>query len=87
MSYAAQADLALDQAFRNRAAAAAAHEGIVQADKWAADNAWTLSAAPGFADSYAYAQLTENPAPGRDDAVITDSQIFAAVLAVLRPAG
>lgn len=85
MSYAAQADLAHDQGFRDRCAAAAATEGITQADKWATDNAWTLSAAPGFAESYQYAQLTENPAPGRDESVITDEQIFAAVSAIVRP--
>lgn len=85
MSYAAQGDLAQDQEFRNRCAAAAATQGIVQADKWAADNAWRLSAAPDFADAYTYAQLMDNPAPGRDAAVITDPAILAAVVSVLRP--
>lgn len=80
MSYAGQAALAQDQHFRDRVAACAATQGIQQADKWAADNSWLLSAAPGFADAYSYAQEVGVIArPGQDPGVIPDQDILAAV--------
>lgn len=82
MSYAGQAALAQDQDFRDRLAACAATQGIQQADKWAADNSWLLSATPGFADSYSYAlEVGEIRRPGLDPGVITDTEILAAVQA------
>lgn len=86
MSYAGQAALAQDQDFRDRLAACAATQGIQQADRWAADNSWLLSATPGFADAYTYAVDVGTPAPGSNAAVIPDLDILAAVQARSRPA-
>lgn len=84
MSYSGQADLAQDKDFRDRLAACAATQGIQQADKWAADNSWLMSAAPGFADSYSYAlEVGVITRPGRDVAVIPDQEILAAVQAAI----
>jgi hypothetical protein len=44
-----------------------------------------MAAQPGFGDAYAYALANGNPAPGKDDTVITDEQILSAVQSILIP--
>jgi hypothetical protein len=83
MSYSTLAQLAKDAAFLERVTACAATQGIRQADKWAEDNRWAMAAQPGFDEAYAYAVSFENPAPGKDVAVITDAQILSAVQTLL----
>jgi hypothetical protein len=85
MSYSSQAQLANDYAFQERIAACAAVEvpKTHQPRQWATDHAWWIAASPGFADAYEYALNTEVPNPGGDPAVITDSQILAAVQALI----
>jgi len=84
MSYASQAQLANDAAFRNRVSACAAVEipHTHQPVQWTNDHIWWVSAAPGFADAYEYAVNTGVVNPGGDPAVITDSQILSAVQAI-----
>lgn len=84
MSYSTLYALAKDPDFIERVTACAALEGITQADKWADDNRWLMAAQPGFDDAYAYAVAFNNPAPGKDAAVITDGQILSAVQLLLR---
>jgi hypothetical protein len=84
VSYSTLAHLAKDADFLERVTACVATQGIQQADKWADDNRWTMAAQPGFDEAYAYAVSFENPAPGKDLAVITDEQILAAVQSLLR---
>ena len=81
MSYSSQALLANDADFLQRISASAAVEvpHSHQPQRWANDNIWWISAAPGFADSYEYALNTNVERPGNDPAVITDAQILAAV--------
>ena len=51
---------------------------------WAQQQPWALSAQPGWDAAYASAIAAKNPAPGADEAVISDGMILAAVQA-LRP--
>ena len=85
MAYSDQALLSVDIDFTNRIAACAAVE-IELADKhpmtWASENSWTIAAAPGFADKYAYALQIGTPRPGNDQAVISDAEILSAVQAL-----
>lgn len=85
MAYYDQALLSNDTDFRDRIAAAAATEGITEELHplaWAAENQWTLAAAPGFADAYASAIAGGVPDPGRDPAVISDAMILSALQAL-----
>lgn len=84
MSYSGQAALAQDRDFRDRLAACASTLGIQQADRWALDNSWILSASPGFADAYTYAVAVKTPEPGKLESVISDASILAAVHALTR---
>lgn len=76
--------LAADSDFNNRIAACAQTEGLVteSAPQWASDHAWQLAASPGFGDAYASAIVAGIPNPGRDQSVISDAQILAAVQAL-----
>ena len=83
MSYNDVARMAKDGHLRERIAACASTEGITDPHptKWADDNQWYLAGSPGWADAYAYAALSGNEAPGRDEAVVTDGMILSAVQA------
>lgn len=79
-------DLALltqDQDFRLRCIASATLEKAYQPEQWVWANIWDLAGSPGFADAYASALLGEVEFPGRDQAVISDGQVVAAVQALL----
>lgn len=84
MAFSDQAALSNDGDFINRVSACAAVEvpKTHQPTQWARDHIWWIAAAPGFADSYAYALQTNVPSPGKDPAVISDNQITAAVQAL-----
>lgn len=81
MSYTDVAAMARDGDLRDRLAACAATEGMVDPHPtaWADKNQWTLAASPGWASAYAYAVNTEVERPGLDTSVITDGQILSAV--------
>lgn len=85
MAYSDLANLAADQDFRTRNAACAATLGLTGEHPltWAERNAWTLAAAPGFADAYASALVGNVERPGLDPSVISDEQILAAVAPLL----
>jgi len=85
MTYAAQAVLAQNPDFLVRVAACAATEGIPNPYGWAYENAWTLSAQPGWAA--AWASAIDNPAIPTatiptSPAVISDGMILGGVQAV-----
>lgn len=81
MSYNTTADLAYDMSLQRRVIACAALEGITDPVQWAVNHAWPLAAQPGWGEAYAYAKAgeTPNPDPGKDEGVITDGMILAAV--------
>lgn len=79
MSYNTAADLAYDMSLQRRVIACVALEGGADPVQWASKKAWPLAAQPGWADAYASAIATETPDPGKDEAVITDAMILAAV--------
>ncbi|MFD5599913.1 hypothetical protein ACFWHR_07625 [Leucobacter sp. NPDC058333] len=82
MSYWTQAKLASDHSLTLRVHACALNEGIPDPSFWAQQQAWNLSAQPGWDDAYEYALTTDNPDPGADETVITDGMILAAVQAL-----
>ena len=47
---------------------------------------WAVVGKESIADAYAYAVATNVPNPGRDEAVVTDAAILAAVDAIVNPA-
>jgi hypothetical protein len=79
--------LTQDQDFRMRCVACASTEGIPGPEPWVWEPLWELCSAPGFADAYASALAADPPVefPGRDQSVIGDSQILAAVQAEASP--
>lgn len=87
MAYYDISRLRVDSEFLDRVAACYSTEAVpdsagvypVDPALWATQNAWVMSAAPGFGDAYAYAINAGNPHPGSDPAVITDAQILSAV--------
>lgn len=86
MAYWDQSLLSTDQDFMARIASCAAVEvplNGAQPMAWASDNQWTIAAAPGFADKYAYAIATAVPNPGREPSVISDADILSAVQALV----
>jgi hypothetical protein len=87
MAYWDVATLSADQDFAQRCMAAYATETLGDAAAadpaaWWAAHAWDMAAAPGFGDAYASALASDTPHPGRDEAVIPDSAILAAVQAL-----
>lgn len=54
-----------------------------QAEALASLHMWRICAQSSVSDAYAYAVNTEVPNPGRDEAVITDAVLLAAVQTVL----
>ena len=88
MSYNHIADAAQDSDLRRRVAACFAQQttGTEQPEALASVHMWRIAADDDIADAYAYAVATDVPNPGRDEAVVTDAAILAAVTAVLAPA-
>lgn len=82
MSYYAQSRLAKDETLFDRVAACAASEQIPNPQGWAWSLVWQFSAQPGWADAYSYAIATGVENPGREESVISDGQILAAVQAL-----
>ena len=79
MSYRTQAMMADDYHLHRRVAASAASEGITNPYDWAVQNAWALSALPGWDAAYESAVLVGNDTPGGTTNVITDNMILAGV--------
>lgn len=75
------------ESLRKRVAAAAAGEGILNPEQWAADQMWQLASDPGWVDSWSYAKNTEtldnNPDTGARPGVINDQTILSVVQARL----
>ena len=87
MSYNHIADAAQDADLRRRVAACFAQEtdGVEQPEALAAIHMWRIAADNDIADAYAYAGATDLPNPGKDEAVVTDANILAAVTAIVAP--
>lgn len=87
MSYNTMAMMAADTPLYQRIIACAATQEIHPPEAWVGENRWRLAASPGWDAAYAYAinANRENPdyEPGRDEAVITDGMILAAVQKLL----
>lgn len=83
MSYWDVSIMAGDSDLTARETACAATENVA-ADpaQWVYDHRWQLAGQPGWSDAWASAVASGNERPGRDEAVITDGQILAAVQAV-----
>ena len=88
MSYNHIADAAQDSDLRRRVAACFAQQttGTEQPEALASVHMWRIAADSDIADAYAYAVATNVPNPGKDEAVVTDANILAAVTAILTPA-
>jgi len=88
VSYNSIAAAAQDGDLRTRVAACFAQQttGPDQPEALAALHMWRIVADGTIADSYAYAVATNVPNPGRDEAVVTDAAILAAVDAIVNPA-
>ena len=85
MSYNHIANAAQDSDLRRRVAACFAQQttGTEQPEALARVHMWRIAADDDIAAAYAYAVDTEVPNPGRDEAVITDAVLLAAVQTVL----
>ena len=85
MSYNAIAAAAADPSLKLRVAACFAQEtdGLEQPTALADLHMWRIVASSSIAAAYSYAVANNNPAPGKDEAVVTDAAIKTAVLAVL----
>lgn len=73
--------LAYDADFFQRTTASAAEQGYPEPSTWADDHKWQVAAAPTFSDKYASALAGGVPNPGRDQSVISDDELRAAVQA------
>ena len=87
MSYNHIADAAQDSDLRRRVAACFAQQttGTEQPEALASMHMWRIAADATIADAYAYGVDTDVPSPGRDEAVVTDAAILAAVSAIVAP--
>ena len=87
MSYNHIADAASDSDLRRRVAACFAQQttGTEQPEALASVHMWRIAADATIADAYAYRVDTNVPNPGRDEAVVTDAAILAAVSAIVAP--
>ena len=87
MSYNHIADAAQDSDLRRRVAACFAQQttGTEQPEALASMHMWRIAADATIADAYAYGVDTDVPSPGRDEAVVTDAAILAAVSAIIAP--
>lgn len=88
MSYNAIAAAAADPHLKARVAACFAQEtdGPEQPPALAELHMWRIVANGPIADAYSYAVATDVPNPGKDEAVVTDANILAAVTAIVAPA-
>ena len=77
--------LTQDIDFQARVGFCAQLEGLTY--NWMVDHIYAVAASPGFADAYAYALDTGVENPGRDESVISDEQILAAVQAAATAGG
>lgn len=88
MSYSGVASLAHDNDILMRVTACAALEGIESPWAWVAERNWLLAAQPGWGDAYSYAMNQARPEDaipiGRDESVISDGQILAAVQGMIQ---
>jgi hypothetical protein len=87
MAYNTIVQIASSPSLLNRAAAAAAEQGLSDPVGWAQRHAWELAAEPGWADAWESAEaaltLDQNPDTGVRPSVITDAMILAAVQAII----
>jgi hypothetical protein len=72
-------NIAQDPYLRSRITACAAQEGVATPDAWAYSNSLQIAASPGWAAAWASALAAGNENPGKDEAVITDGMVLAAV--------
>jgi hypothetical protein len=80
MSYNTIAQSANDYDLLRRVAASAAQEGVEgDAIQWANEHIWQVVTASDIEAAYASALIALNPAPGKDESVVTDGMILAAV--------
>ena len=88
MSYNAIAAAAQDADLKRRVAACFAQEtdGPEQPPALAELHMWRIVANGPIADAYSYAVAANVPNPGKDEAVVTDANILAAVTAIVAPA-
>jgi hypothetical protein len=82
MGYWDISQMAGDLDLQAREAACAQQEGIADPQQWAGDNALALAASPGWDAKWASAVAGGAEFPGRDEAVISDADILAAVQAL-----
>lgn len=81
MAYSDIAAMARDNSLRDRIAACAATEGVIDPHPttWADAHQWRLAASPGWDEAWAYATASGATSPGSDAGVITDQMILSAV--------
>ena len=81
MTYSDIAAMARDNSLRDRIAACAATEGVVDQHPttWADTYQWQIVASPGWGEAWASATASGVTSPGSDAGVITDQMILAAV--------
>ena len=80
MSYNTIAQSASDYDLLRRIAASAAQEGQQgDAIQWANEHIWEVVSASDIEAAYASALIALNPAPGKDESVVTDGMILSAV--------
>jgi hypothetical protein len=75
--------MAIDSDLQSRVSACAAQEQDADPVQWMADHMLNLAAQPGWDAAWASAVAAGNPAPGRDEAVITDGMILSGVQALV----
>jgi len=87
MSYNHIADAAQDSDLRRRVAACFAQNttGTEQPEALASVHMWRIAADNDIAAAYAYGVDSNVERPGRDEAVVTDAAILAAVDAIVNP--
>lgn len=83
MSYLILGKMARDPALLDRVTACAVLEGVTGADQWVRENAWLLSAQPGWVDAYKYAIDSGDDQPGANEGAVTDGMILSAVQTLL----
>lgn len=87
MSYYDISLLAADNDFIMRTRACVATEGEPDPIAWTNEHIWNMAGTPGFGDKYSYALATGVENPGRNESVISDGDILAAVQAITGGAG
>jgi len=74
--------VANDVDLQQRVTSCAAVENIPDPAGWAMRHVWDYASQPSWGETYQYALDTGTPNPGRDDTVITDAMVLAAVQAI-----